>query len=210
LAPLGHHWQDATHITFGVATVGLYTSAIKLEGSIFNGREPDATRTNFDLHTLDSYSGRLTVNPGAQWSASASYGYLKDLGQHRMTASVLFDTGKISAAAIYGANLESGDPRLSNSVGVETTTDIDKANSVFGRVEWVQKTASDLALPGVNQYDVEAMSIGYTRQIAQPTRIGIGLGGIFTVNLVPQALEGIYGSRAPVGFDVFVRFRPAI
>src|SRR6476660_10155741 len=30
-APLSHHWQDATHITFGVATLGLRVDKFKLE-----------------------------------------------------------------------------------------------------------------------------------------------------------------------------------
>jgi hypothetical protein len=77
-APLGHHWQDATHISFGVATLGLFTTKAKLEGSIFNGREPNEVRTNFDYKGahLDSYAGRLTFNPGANWNASASYAFL--------------------------------------------------------------------------------------------------------------------------------------
>lgn len=33
-APLGHHWQDATHITFGVGTLGLRYKIFKAEGSI--------------------------------------------------------------------------------------------------------------------------------------------------------------------------------
>ena len=33
LAPIGHHWQDATHITFGVLTAGLFTRHLKLEAS---------------------------------------------------------------------------------------------------------------------------------------------------------------------------------
>jgi hypothetical protein len=44
-APLGHHWIDATHISFGVLTAGLFTRRIKLEGSILNGREPDVAAT---------------------------------------------------------------------------------------------------------------------------------------------------------------------
>lgn len=79
-APLGHHWQDATHISFGVATVGVFTNKARLEGSIFNGREPDEIRTNFDFRGahLDSYSGRLTVNPAASWSILGSYVYLRN------------------------------------------------------------------------------------------------------------------------------------
>src|SRR5256712_6306018 len=40
LAPISHHWQDGTHITFGVVTAGGFTRAGKLEGFLFNGREP--------------------------------------------------------------------------------------------------------------------------------------------------------------------------
>ena len=210
-AVLGHHWQDATHITFGVATVGLYTKDVKLEGSIFNGREPDETRTNFDLRPLDSYSGRVTVNPGAEWSASASYGYLKspegltpNLSQHRMTAAVLFDNGDLSAAAIYGANLDSNDPRLSNSFDLESTW-----GAVFGRVEYVQKTGTDLALPINGHFDVEAVSAGYTWDFARPAHVAIGLGGVATVDVVPDRLNAYYGTRTPVGVSLFLRFRPA-
>src|SRR6185503_12742072 len=95
-APLGHHWQDATHIAFGVVTAGLFGRSWKLEGSAFNGREPNDERWDFDQIKLDSYSGRLTVNPGPAWSLSAGYGYLAspeslnpDESIHRFTASAL-------------------------------------------------------------------------------------------------------------------------
>src|SRR5919107_228602 len=59
-APLGHHWEDATHITFGVLTAGVFTRTIQLEGTLFQGREPDDARYDFDFGALDSYGGRLT------------------------------------------------------------------------------------------------------------------------------------------------------
>jgi len=43
-APLSHHLQDSTHIAFGVLTTGFTYRWFKLEGSIFNGREPDERR----------------------------------------------------------------------------------------------------------------------------------------------------------------------
>src|SRR5437773_6012352 len=48
LAPISHHWLDSTHITFGVITGGVYGQRWKAEASVFNGREPDEKRTNFD------------------------------------------------------------------------------------------------------------------------------------------------------------------
>src|SRR5688500_12085025 len=89
-APLAHHWTDATHITYGVVTAGLFTRTVKLEGTVFNGREPDEDRYDFDFGALDSYGTRLSVNPTPHWAVSASYGYLKqpealrqDENQHR-------------------------------------------------------------------------------------------------------------------------------
>jgi len=40
-APISHHWNDGTHITFGVATIGFRYGKFKIEGSSFTGREPD-------------------------------------------------------------------------------------------------------------------------------------------------------------------------
>jgi hypothetical protein len=63
LAPIGHHWQDATHISFGVLTGALYTHAVKLEGSLFNGRDPDA-----DPHHLPAdieYARAVPSTPSA-------------------------------------------------------------------------------------------------------------------------------------------------
>ncbi len=39
-AVLSHHLQDSSHITFGVLTTGFTYRWLKLEASIFNGREP--------------------------------------------------------------------------------------------------------------------------------------------------------------------------
>ena len=45
VAPIAHHWLDATHITFGLVTAGVYDRRWKGELSLFNGREPDEERT---------------------------------------------------------------------------------------------------------------------------------------------------------------------
>src|SRR5216110_659222 len=54
VAPLGHHW--------------------KLEGSVFNGREPNEERWGFDRIRLDSYSGRFTAHMDSSWVFAAGYG----------------------------------------------------------------------------------------------------------------------------------------
>ena len=226
LAPLAHHWQDGTHITFGVLTAGVFTRTTKLEASMFNGREPDEDRTNFDYagRALDSYSARLSVNPGAHWSVSTWYAYLKspetlhpDESLHRLGAAALMAQpigrrGRWAMALIYGANARIGTGHLANSVAVETNFDLDGMNAVFGRVEYVRKTAEDLvvlSVPPTTEYDVGALALGYRRSLTTVRGVTAGVGVRGAVNFVPNALEEVYGSRAPLGFTVYFTLRPA-
>ena len=224
LAPIGHHWQDATHITYGVLTAGIYSRSLKLEGSVFNGREPDDNRTNFDFRTLDSWAARLIWNPSPNWNASTSYGFLKspegatpDRSQRRFSAaiqhaSVIGATGELAIGVIYGANKNSDEPDLESSVAVEANAQLDNRNSVFGRIEYVQKSAEDLVIPGVlpnTILPVYALSVGYIREVAKygKTTLGVGLSGY--INVVPASLTATYGTTTPVGLVAYLRLRPA-
>jgi hypothetical protein len=71
LTPLGHHTLDSTHIAFGVATAAIGREKWEVEGSVFNGREPDEHRWDFDFGRLDSVAGRLWFRP----SRSGSFRY---------------------------------------------------------------------------------------------------------------------------------------
>ena len=68
-APLGHHTFDSTHIAFGVVTAAVDHGPWVVEGSVFNGREPDENRWDFDFGRLDSFSGRS----GSSRTASGSF-----------------------------------------------------------------------------------------------------------------------------------------
>src|SRR2546428_4294217 len=47
LAPIGHHWQDGTHITFGVLTAGGLPPPTKAQGSGFHRPRAGEERPNF-------------------------------------------------------------------------------------------------------------------------------------------------------------------
>lgn len=223
-APLGHHWQDATHISFGVVTAGLFGRAWRLEASAFNGREPDEERWGFDPISLNSYSGRLTINPSRNWSLTAGYGTLdnpeRDDPPHsvrRFTASALHGReigadGQWASAVVYGSNRHEGED-ASHSALVESEIIFDRHNTLFSRAEWVQKSAHDLqlsAFPDERLFGVGALSLGYIREIARGRGVTIGLGARGTVNFVPRDLEGPYGSANPLGGMLFLRLRPAM
>ncbi|HEY3134091.1 MAG TPA: hypothetical protein VGJ47_05620 [Gemmatimonadaceae bacterium] len=234
-APLTHHWQDATHVSFGVVTGGIYSYRWQLEGSVFNGREPDEKRWDFDPIKLDSYSGRVTFNPTAHWSLTGGYGYLKspeelnpDESTHRITASLLHGArlgteGQWASSFVWGANKHSGETNWSNGFLAESEAILDAHNTLFGRTEIVTKTAEDLVVdnpvtlrngqvlpgfPATQKFNIGAFQLGYVRELARIRWTTIGLGAAGTVNFVPTSLEPYYGSRNPTGIFVFARVRP--
>jgi hypothetical protein len=221
---ISHHWQDATHITFGVVTGAVYGKRWKLEGSAFNGREPDENRWNFDLKDarLGSRAGRLTVNPSTRWSVSASYASIDgpepdapDESMNRATASVLharpFATrGRLAAALVWGANRHEDDDRWEPSVLAEANVELDARNSVLTRVEYVRKSSGDLVLDDATastDHALTALSLGYVREIGTAGPVGFGVGARGTVTFVPDALRPAYGSTTPTGLVVFLRMR---
>ena len=223
LAPLSHHWQDSTHIAFGVLTAGVFTRRIKVEGSWFNGREPDDERYDFDLRTPDSYSGRITVNPTESLSFQASYGYLKSPEElnpeesvHRLTASATCNhptgtQGNWATTAVFGRNDPTQEPTTSAWL-LETDLDLDGRNVLFGRAEYVEKTGHDLALPAALEaetFRVWSFSAGYLRQLPALGTMVPGIGLLATVNGVGSDLEDFYGPRYPTGFMVYLKIHPA-
>jgi len=221
-APLGHHWQDATHISFGVVTAGLFTRTIRLEASSFNGHEPNEERWGFDPISLNSYSGRLTINPSEHWSFTAGYGILDNPERvnpaadvRRLTTSAMYGRklgaeGQWTSTVIYGQNVESGES-ASHSGLLETEAVLDRHNTLFARTEYLQKSAHDLdlsAFPDEQRFNVAAFSLGYIRDFARGRGMTVGIGARGTVTVVPSSLESRYGSRTPVGGMVFVRLRP--
>jgi len=100
-APISHHWVDATHITFGVATLGVRAGRFKLDGSLFTGREPDEHRYDFDKPRFDSWSARLSFNPDRHWALQASHGYVHSPEALHPAENVY----KTTASAIYNSDI---------------------------------------------------------------------------------------------------------
>ena len=224
IAPIGHHWLDATHISFGVATAGLYGRTWKLEGSVFNGREPDENRYDLDLDALDSYSGRVWLSPSPQWMLQASAGKLNEVepgrgggprvDQTRMTASATYHrpmmSGDWATTAAWGRNKEAD--HATNAALLESSVTFATANTLFMRAETARKTGEDLDINDPSLADatftVRAVSLGYVRDLADLGSFVLRLGARGALNMVPSDLERFYGSRAPMGFGVFVNLRP--
>ena len=216
--PLGHHTQDFTHTTFGVVTLGGFTRQVRVEASAFNGAHPDDVRTNFDPVRLDSYSARLSWNPASQWSVAAWFGHVAATGGahvhgalDRFGASVLHSRGTWSTTLVYGADLPAGAGHPLNTLLLESTLELGDADAVYGRAEYVRRTAADLALVGSvsRELDIGAVSLGYERALWRSALVATGVGARGTLNLVPEELRLFYGSRTPVGLMAYVQVRPS-
>ena len=216
-APITHHWLDSTHITYGVITTGLVHGAWKLEGSVFNGREPDQFRWNFDPLRLNSYSGRISWNPTPDWALQVSYGFIKSLeqlepgvDQHRVTASAAYNRkltgGNWQTTLAWGRNnLEPG-PTL-DALLLESAVNWG-GHTVFGRAETAQKNELFTApspLAG-RVFRVAAFSLGYIYDIPVAQHLALGLGVQGTVDALPSPIQPAYGS-SPASVMGFVRLK---
>jgi heavy metal-binding protein len=225
-APLGHHWQDSMHVTFGVATAGLVWSrfgGIKIEGSIFTGREPDENRYDFDRPRFDSYSGRLSWNPTRNLALQLSHGYVKspealhpETKIHRTTASVIYhlplgpDTNW-SNTFVWGQNNATGEGKTQSFL-IESNYQRGR-DTIYLRWERVQKSGHELVLNPPDEsriFPIGGYTVGYVRDLSHGNGIDIGLGTQFTINDRPDTLDRYYGDDLGYAFQFFLRIRPSL
>ncbi len=225
VAPITHHWLDSTHVDFGVVTAGYVWRNWKLEGSLFNGREPDQYRWNFDSPRLDSQSVRITYNPTANWSMQVSQGWLTspeqlepNVDQRRTTASATynlpFDQNNWQTTAAWGLDDNRPGHQL-NAFLLESAVLLDDKHTFFGRAEHVQKDElftpvgtglpTDSPLAG-RTFNVNAFSIGYIYDIQLIDHLKMGIGGMGTIDVLPGALDSTY-THNPASFLLFARIK---
>jgi len=222
-APLGHHWQDSTHVTFGVATAGLQWRSVKVEGSIFTGREPDENRYDFDRPRFDSYSARISWNPTQNLALQFSHGYIKspealepDLKRHRTTASVIYNRplgndSSWSNTFVWGQNNDTGEGKTQSFL-IESNYQRGR-DTVYLRWERVEKSGHELVLTGADEsriFPVSGYTVGYVRDLSHGNGLDIGLGTQFTVNDRPEGLDRYYGGDLGYAFQFFLRIRPSV
>jgi hypothetical protein len=218
MAPLSHHLQDSTHTSFGVVTTGLVVDHFRIEGSLFNGREPNEQRYGIQLAALDSWSARLSVAPSRNWTAQYSNGRLEHPealepgSEHRQSASVEyvrpFDQGSWATSLIWGRKHKVLENRNLNSYLLESTLNFKARNYVFSRLELVDKDELFPDDPSAPSYRIGGYTFGGARDLLQSRLWQFALGADLTFYSKPSTLNSTYGSN-PVSFQVFLRLRPA-
>jgi len=223
IAPLSHHLQDSTHISFGVLTTGLVISRFKVEASAFNGREPDERRYAIEFAPLDSWSARLSIAPSRNWTAQYSYGRLEhpealEAGsQRRQTASIEYvrplagklGNGSWATSLVWGrVHKEAHNHNLGGYL-LESTLHFLSRNYAFTRLELVDKDELFPDNPLSPSYRIGAYTFGGARDLVQSKLWQVALGADLTVYSKPSSLNTTYGTD-PVSFQVFLRVRPSL
>jgi hypothetical protein len=225
VATLGHHQEDSTHIADDVVTVGFTSGIARIEASGFHGREPNEHRWQVQQGAIDSWSTRLTIQPGENWSGQYSYGRIRSPeqlapaeDQERMTASVMYNRpllkGNWASTAAWGRTRALQDDVIQNSYLLESTLRFAVRNYVWTRMENVDRT-TELLLgenpepPGFTEEPagrVQAYTFGYDRDIDVLPHLSTALGAQVMAYTVGSRLKPIYGSD-PVGVVFFLRLR---
>lgn len=235
-AILSHHYQDATHITDNVITVGGGWRHVALEGSVFHGQEPDEGRWDLDFGALDSWAARLKLALGAGWTGQVSYGFLNepealDPGDvKRTTASLHYgERGDrpFAASFVWGRNREAHgtfDGFLVEGAWQATTVD-----HFYARGEQVDRDLDLLVFKGEppvlrvtphgeeeghldRQTSVRALTLGYLRDVyriddvAGLGPVNVGLAADLTLYDFESLLDATYG-ESPLSVHAFLRVR---
>jgi hypothetical protein len=221
-APLSHHTFDSTHIAYGIVTAAIDRGPLVVEASLFNGREPDERRWDFDFGRLDSVSGRVWYKPNDEWEFQVSTGHLThpeelEAGDvQRTTASGSWfarDGDDFTAVTVgYGANVT--DDATRHAVFAEAT-DRFGGTSLFGRGEALQVETNLLlndAIPvthdgAARKNTLGALTIGAVQDLITWKGFEGGVGAALTFYAVPDALRSAYGDH-PVSLQIYFRFRP--
>ena len=228
-APIGHHWEDSTHIAGDVATVAFREKRFRIEGSGFYGTEPGENRWAIVWGPMNSWSGRASYIPSPNWSFQISAGRLTHPEPQtpgdlvRITSSAQYSrplrSGRTwSSALIWGRNhYVAADRRNLNAYLGETVVPFGKMNSVTSRIEMVAKddlfansptTERQLAASAGTSFYVRTFIAGYTRSFHTVKGFEPSFGANMTFYGVPEAIQPYYGQR-PVAANIYLRLRLA-
>lgn len=219
-APLTHHWLDSTHVAFGVVTAGYVWRDLKLEASVFNGREPDQYRCNMEVRKLDSASMRLSWNPAPEWALQVSHGRLDspealepEMSVRRTTASASYQHAvkgrPMQTTLALGRNKR--DPGVAtDGYLLESALHVNPATSLFARVE---RVANDELFPHDSPlhgqaFNVRKLSVGFARDLFSAGQVRFSAGALASKYWKPRALDAFYGAN-PSSFMVFLRAKLA-
>ena len=225
-APIGHHWEDSTHISYEVATIALKYKTLRWEASGFHGGEPNENRWNIAAGAMDSWSTRVSIFPTPDWTAQFSIGRLthpealEPGDMVRATASMEYSrpmSGSVwSTSFVFGRNHHTATGRGTSALLAESVIPYRAKNFFTGRWELVDKDELFAAQPAIEQrllatagtttFRIGAYTLGYTRYFPLWTPLETGIGANFSTYTLPAAIVPYYGAH-PFGVNFYLHFK---
>ena len=221
LAPLGHHLQDSTHISYDVLTLGYTYKIARVEFSGFHGREPGENRWTIEGGAVDSWSTRLTAAPARDWIAQYSVGHLHSPEMLHAQEDVLRQTASIGvhhawtaveldATTVWGRNHNIGTNGNANGYLLEAEARLRAKQSLWTRIEDDDRTTDLLGAQAPPQESVvgrvQAYTGGYAHRIVSAGWSALELGAQGTLYTTPTRLLPLYGAH-PVGVAAVLHWR---
>ena len=221
LAPLAHHLQDSTHISYDVLTGGLTWSRARIEASGFHGREPGENRWTMTAGGLDSWSTRLTVAPRKDWIAQYSIGHLHSPEALHPSEDILRQTASIAmhhswtaiemdTTAVWGRNHTIGTDVNANGYLLEAEMRLRARQSFWTRIENDDRTTDLLGAAAPPEETVigrvQAYTGGYAHRVWSNGWSALELGAQWTLYTTPTRLLPLYGGH-PAGVAVLLHWR---
>jgi hypothetical protein len=232
IAPITHHWLEATSVTFGVVTMGVHNGRWKAEWSMFNGRDPDESRVDLDLGAFDSVAARLSFQASERWALQVSAARLRDARTDlplasqdpfaRLTASAIYyrpvrTNGLWATTLAYGLNrgreIFWGGVLDATTAGalLESSLSLSQRHTLFARAELG-------GLPGHHLHAHEysrwifllgKLQAGYVRHFPATKGLVPGIGGTMALSLLAPELAPHYSGRVAPTFGVFFSLQAA-
>jgi hypothetical protein len=219
--PLGHHvGQDVGHISSTVLGAALQLGATRIEASTYHGAEPDPEAVDLPLGTPDSVSVRLVeqFSPSVLAMISAARVNSPEPDQSNIAFENRYSTSaywqhslgqdwNFYDSLIYGLTTQYDHADYLSSFTEEFLFKGDRPR-IWGRIEVLQRTLSELAITGLNSPNsgrwTAAFTLGYTHAIAQISGTELGVGGSATKDILPSEFSSAYGGN-PWSGKVFLQ-----
>jgi hypothetical protein len=223
-APLGHHiGQDVGHISSTVIGLSLTLEHTTIEASTFYGREPSPDVVDLPIGAPDSAALRVSQQLGPHYTVAASAAYVTSPEAPDHTGPVaraslsgygrwnLPHGWRAHGTVIWGGIVNYDGVTFLNSITTEVLF-TDWSNRLWGRIEALQRTPLELAVPATAQLQntpdwVGAVTLGYTRKIVSLGPVDFDVGASGSLNFMTDVFLAAYGGRPILSGKVFIGAR---
>ncbi len=221
-APLGHHTaQDVSHITSTVIGSLLAFGKFQIEGSVFNGAEPEPAKVDLPIGNINSFAARLgyqfsdsmfAMISGAQFDPSDKQMTMPKAQRYSgsiYTRHKFSENWMLHNTLIYGQLNNHENIPVLKSYGEEFLFHKNESSqNIWGRIEFVERTAMQLAIATMSGADdpkiVTAVTAGYTYTINPEADVTTGIGGSVTKNFLPTEFKDAYAGN-PLSGKIFIQ-----